>query len=93
MQLHASKSTGISAGISHLPMTRRLRAPDFTCLPSLSLVNALAEMIVLPQIGLAAYEMASTAFRAALVAHPIAALELAAAFAFWAGLAALKSVS
>jgi len=69
-----------------LPMTRRLRAPDFTRLPRLSLVTALAALIVLPQIGLAAYAMASPAFRAALVAHPIAALELAAAFAFWAGL-------
>lgn len=69
-----------------MPITRRLRAPDFTRLPRLSLVTTLAALIVLPQIGLAAYAMASPAFRAALAAHPIAALELAAAFAFWAGL-------
>jgi hypothetical protein len=86
MQPHASKSFGISGGTSHLPITRRLRTPDFTRLPRLSLVTALAALIVLPQIGLAAYAMASPAFRAALAAHPIAALELAAAFAFWAGL-------
>lgn len=86
MQRHASISAGISTGSSHLPITRRLRTPDFARLPGLSLVTALAALIVLPQIGLAAYAMASPAFRTALAAQPIAALELAAAFAFWAGL-------
>ena len=86
MQRYASKSAGLSAGFSHSPLTRRLRTPDFARLPGLSLVTALAALAVLPQIGLAAYAMASPAFRAALADQPIAALELAAAFAFWAGL-------
>jgi len=42
-----------------------------------------AAAIVLPQIGLAAYALASSDFRQALAARPVAALELAAAFAFW----------
>lgn len=45
-----------------------------------------AGMIVLPQIGIAAYALASPDFRQALASRPVAALELAAAFAFWVGL-------
>jgi hypothetical protein len=52
-------------------------------LPGLLMMAAFAGAIILPQIGLVLYALASSEFRAALAEHPFAAVELAIAFAFW----------
>lgn len=63
-----------------------LRHSERTKLPGLLLMSVFAGAIVLPQIGLAIYALASPEFRVALADQPIVAIELATAFAFWTGL-------
>lgn len=67
-------------------ITLQRRHSEFAGISGPLLMTIFAAMIVLPQIGLAAYALASPDFRQALASRPIAALELAAAFAFWVAL-------
>jgi hypothetical protein len=67
-----------------LPLiTLQRRTSEFNRISGPLLMATFAAAIVLPQIGLAEYALASPDFRQALAARPVAALELAAAFAFW----------
>jgi hypothetical protein len=75
-----------TAAVSPAPtplITLQRRNSEFTRISGPLLMAMFAALIVLPQIGLAAYALASPDFRQALAARPVAALELAAAFAFW----------
>lgn len=76
----------ISGETYRLPITLRRGEPKLARLPGLLLMLTLAALIVIPQIGLAVYAMVSTELRTALAANPIAAVELAVAFAFWSAL-------
>jgi hypothetical protein len=49
-------------------------------------MSILAALIILPQLGFAVYALASDSVRSTLMRHPIVAVELALALAFWAGL-------
>ncbi len=53
---------------------------------SAALMGVLAALIVLPQVGLAAYALIVPETRAALAAHPAATLQLVIALAIWIGL-------
>ena len=86
MQRQDSERTEISGETYRLPITLKQSERKLAKLPGLLLMATLAGLIVVPQIGLAVYALASAELRAALAAHPVAALELAVAFAFWAGL-------
>jgi hypothetical protein len=86
MQQQSPEHVEISSEAYRLPITLRQSEPKLARLPGLLLMSTLAALIVVPQIGLAVYALASAELRAALAAHPIAAVELAAAFTFWAGL-------
>src|SRR5690606_16279752 len=86
MQQQDPESAETSGKTYRLPIVLKQSEPKLAKLPGLILMTTLAALIVLPQIGLAAYALASEDLRAALAAQPIAALELAVAFAFWAGL-------
>jgi hypothetical protein len=67
-------------------ITLQRKNSEFARISGPLLMTIFAAMIVLPQMGLAAYALASAEFRQALASHPVAALELAAACAFWVGL-------
>jgi hypothetical protein len=82
----SSEQSEISGETYRLPITLKQSEPKLAKLPGLLLMTTLAGLIVVPQIGLAVYALASAELRAALAAQPVAALELAAAFVFWAGL-------
>ena len=69
-----------------LPITLKQSNPKLSRLPGLMLMTALAAMIVLPQVTLAAYAVASSNVRSALMDHPLVALQLAAALAVWVAL-------
>lgn len=86
MQQQSPEHVEISGEAYRLPITLRQSEPKLARLPGLLLMSTLAALIVVPQIGLAVYALASAELRAALAAHPIAAIELAVAFTFWAGL-------
>lgn len=80
------QDTEIAAVSAETPLpliTLQRRNSEFTRISGPLLMATFAAAIVLPQIGLAAYALASSDFRQALAARPVAALELAAAFAFW----------
>ncbi len=76
----------ISGATYQLPITLRRSERKLARLPGLLLMATLAALIVIPQIGLAVYALTSPELRAVLAANPIAAIELAVAFVFWAGL-------
>lgn len=86
MQRQSSEQSEISGETYRLPITLKQSEPKLAKLPGLLLMATLTALIVVPQIGLAAYALASAELRAALAAQPVAALELAVAFVFWAGL-------
>lgn len=86
MQQQYSESVVISGAVYQLPITLKRSEPKLARLPGLLLMATLAALIVVPQIGLAVYALASPELRAVLAANPIAALELAVAFVFWAAL-------
>jgi hypothetical protein len=86
MQQEPPEKIVISGETYQLPITLRRSEPKLKRLPGLLLMAMLAALIVIPQIGLAIYALASPELRAALAANPIAAVELAVAFAFWAAL-------
>jgi hypothetical protein len=80
------ETIAVSTGHPDLPITLQRKNSGFTRISGPLLMTIFAALIVLPQIGLAAYALSSPDFRQALAARPVAALELTAAFAFWAGL-------
>ncbi len=86
MQQQSPEFVVISGAMYQLPITLRRSEPKIAKLPGLLLMATLAALIVLPQIGLAVYAVASPELRAVLVANPIAAVELAIALVFWAAL-------
>jgi hypothetical protein len=86
MQQQDSDPIEISGTSYQLPLTIKQSEPKLARLPGLLLMSTLAALIVVPQIGLGIYALASPDLRAALADHPVAAVELAVAFAFWAGL-------
>lgn len=86
MQQESPERVENSGETYQLPITLRRSEPKLARLPGLLLMTTLAALIVIPQIGLAVYALASAELRAALAANPIAAIELAVAFVFWAGL-------
>lgn len=57
-----------------------------TRVPGLVLMIILAALIIGPQVGFAAYAIASPEVRSAMIAHPMVAIELALALVFWVGL-------
>jgi hypothetical protein len=69
-----------------LPITLRQSNAKLSRVPGLVLMLALAGAIVVPQIGLAVYALASSEIRAALIDQPMVSLELAIALVFWIGL-------
>lgn len=69
-----------------LPITFRQRQSKLKKLTGLLAMSVLAGFVVVPQIGLAVYALMSPELRSALAAQPIAAIELAIAFTFWAAL-------
>jgi len=71
---------------NHPPLTALQRNRKLAQLPGLLVMTTLAGFVVAPQIGLAIYAVGSPDVRATLADHPVLALELAAALAFWAGL-------
>jgi hypothetical protein len=86
MQQQSSEFVVISGEMYQLPITLRRSEPKIAKLPGLLLMATLAALIVVPQVGLAVYAVASPDLRAVLVANPIAAVELAIALIFWAAL-------
>ncbi len=86
MQQQSPEFVVISGATYQLPITLRRSEPKIAKLPGLLLMATLAALIVVPQIGLAVYAVASPDLRAVLVANPIAAVELAIALVFWAAL-------
>ncbi|MEQ1653073.1 MAG: hypothetical protein ABL897_11335 [Hyphomicrobium sp.] len=52
----------------------------------LALLSGLAAVVVLPQLGLAGYALASPDVRQLIVGQPLVAFQLAAAMLFWVGL-------
>ena len=86
MQQEPPEFVVISGATYQLPITLRRSERKLARLPGLLLMATLAALIVIPQIGLAVYALASPELRAVLAANPIAAIELAVAFVFWAGL-------
>jgi len=86
MQQQSPEFVVISGATYQLPITLRRSERKLARLPGLLLMMTLAALIVVPQIGLAVYALASPELRAVLAANPIAAIELAVAFVFWAGL-------
>jgi len=86
MQQQDFDSIDSSGRALRLPITIRQSEPKLPKLPGLVLMAMLAALIIVPQIGLAIYALSSAELRATLADHPVAAVELAAAFAFWTGL-------
>jgi len=83
MQRQTYEFVEVSDGRYDLPITLKQSNRKLARLPGLLLMTALAGLIVVPQIALAAYALASADVRATLVDHPMAAVELAIALAFW----------
>lgn len=69
-----------------LPIVIRQRNGKLAKIPALILMMTLAAVIVLPQLGFAIYAMISPEVRSTLTGHPLTAIELALALAFWAAL-------
>ena len=86
MQRQSYEFVEVSNGQYHLPITLKQSNGKVRKLASFVLTATLAGMIVVPQIALALYALASPEVRTALIEHPGAALELAVAFAFWVAL-------
>jgi hypothetical protein len=86
MQRQTYEFVDVSGGKYQLPITLKQSNPKLSRLPGLVLMTALAAIIVLPQIALAAYAVASSEVRSALIDQPLVALQLAAALALWVAL-------
>lgn len=86
MQRRGFEVIEVSGDLDRLPITIRQTNSKMAKLPGLFLMSALAALIVLPQLGFAIYALTSADVRAALVLHPITAVELALALVFWVGL-------
>jgi hypothetical protein len=86
MQQQSYEFVEVSDGLYQLPFTLRQSNPKLSRLPGLVLMTTLAGVIVVPQLALAACAFASPDVRSALIEHPVMAVELALAFAFWVGL-------
>ena len=69
-----------------LPIILRQSNSKLSRIPGLVLMAILAALIVGPQVGFAAYAIASPEVRSAMIAHPMVAIELALALVFWVGL-------
>lgn len=78
----------VSSGPYRLPITLRQTNTKLSRVLGLVLMIILAAMIVGPQVGFAAYAIASPDVRNALITHPMIAIELALALVFWVGLIA-----
>ncbi len=76
----------VSHGTYRLPIILRQTNSKLAKLPGLFLMIFLAALIVVPQLGFAAYALASSDVREAMMMHPTVAFELAVALAFWVGL-------
>jgi hypothetical protein len=83
MQRQTYEFVEVSDGRYQLPITLQQSNRKLAKLPGLLLMTTLAGLIVVPQIALAGYAVASPDIRAALIDHPIASIELAIALAFW----------
>lgn len=86
MQRRGFEVIEVSGDVGNLPITIRQTNSKMAKLPGLLLMSVLAALIVLPQLGFAVYALTSADVRAALLSHPIAAVELALALLFWVGL-------
>jgi hypothetical protein len=76
----------VSSGPYRLPITLRQTNAKLTRVPGLVLMMILAALIVGPQVGFAAYAIASPEVRSAMIMQPMVAIELALALVFWVGL-------
>jgi hypothetical protein len=86
MQRQTYEFIEVSDGQFPPPITFKQNNRQLARLPGLVLMATLAGLIVAPQIGLAAYALASPEVRASLINHPWATVELAVALLFWVGL-------
>jgi hypothetical protein len=86
MQRQGYEVIEVSDDAYRLPITLKQTNSKLAKLPGLLLMIVLAALIVVPQLGFAAYAFASSDVREAMMMHPTVALELAVALAFWIGL-------
>jgi hypothetical protein len=86
MQWQSFEIIEVSDGAYRLPIVIRQSNSKLARLPGLFLMIVLAALIVVPQLGFAAYAFASSDVRGAMMTHPTVALELSVALAFWIGL-------
>jgi hypothetical protein len=86
MQRQIYEFVDVSGGKYQLPITLKQSNPKLSRLPGLVLMTVLAGVIVLPQVALAAYAVASSEVRSALIDQPLVALQLAIALAIWVAL-------
>jgi len=86
MQRQTYEFVEVSDGQYQLPITLKQSNRKLAKLPGLLLLTMLTGVIVVPQMVLTGYAVASPDVRAALIDHPIASIELAIALAFWISL-------
>ncbi|MBA2124814.1 hypothetical protein DLM45_01060 [Hyphomicrobium methylovorum] len=86
MQQLSYEFVDLSSGETSLPISLKQAKAGRSQLPGLIVMLTLAALIVLPQVALGLYAVVSPDIRATLAEQPLIAVELAVAFAFWAGL-------
>jgi hypothetical protein len=86
MRPEAFECVDVTSELDAFPLRWQQSAPRVTDVIHLSLMSALAALVVLPQIGLAGYALQSAEIRHAIIDQPLVAFQLAAALTFWIGL-------
>jgi hypothetical protein len=86
MRPEAFECVDVTSRIDAFPLRSQQGAPRTPGLLHLGLLSSLAAVVVLPQIGLAGYVLASSEIRHMVAGQPLVAFQLAAALAFWIGI-------
>lgn len=86
MRPEAFECVDVTSGFDAFPLRSQQGVPRSPGFLHLGLLSSLAALVVLPQIGLAGYALASSEIRQMIAGQPLVAFQLAAALAFWIGI-------
>jgi hypothetical protein len=86
MRPEAFEYVDVTSGPEGLPLRSTQGSDKAASLMHLVFVSALAALVVIPQLGLAAYALATPSIRQSVLDQPMVAFQLAVAMAFWIAL-------